>query len=123
MIGGRNCGVIKQEMLSVQADGQLNSPSSVLGEEMGFTMPTFEVSGVNMIYFDVDGGKLVRTEMNLFFKLEIGEELEGLKGALGAYSSILGELENPNRRPKRGEEPEPLLDMGVEIAATLALVE
>jgi len=90
---------------------------------MGFSMPTFEVSGTNMIYFDVDGGKLVKTEMNLFFKLEIGDQLEGIKSALGAYSSILGELENPNRRSARGEKAEPLLDMGVRIVATLVLVE
>jgi len=122
-LGTRRCGVIKQEMLSVQTDGQLNSPSSVLGEGMGFSMPTFEVSGTNMIYFDVDGGKLVKTEMNLFFKLEIGDQLEGIKSALGAYSSILGELENPNRRSARGEKAEPLLDMGVRIVATLVLVE
>lgn len=124
-LGTHNCGVIKQEMISVQTDGEMNSPSSVLGDEMNFSMPTFEVSGINMIWFDVDNGKLVRTEMNLFFKLEIGEQLEQVKSALGMYAEVLDQLDNPNVLSKKEEEePDgPLLDMGVRIDATLALVE
>jgi hypothetical protein len=116
-IGDRNCGVIRQQMDATQLDGSLLSPSSSLSEQMGFSMPTFEVSGVNMIYFDVDDGKLVRTEMNLTFHLEIGDQLDSIKGALGAYSQVLGELEGS------GASADPILNLGVKIDATLVLVE
>ena len=122
-INNRRCAQIKQELLSVQTDGTLNSPGSVLSKEMNFSMPTFEISGINMIFFDVDDGKLVRTEMNLFFRLEIGEQLEEIKTTVGMYSEALNDLESSNYNRKKEEPAAPLVDMGVSIDATLALVE
>lgn len=121
-IGRREVGVIQQQIRSAQIDGEIVSPSSVLGESMNLTMPTFEVSGENWIYFDINDGKLVRTDMNLFFALELGEGGDSISSMLGQYSDAISGLDNPGPRTNVDEKA-PLLEMGVEIAATLYLVE
>lgn len=62
--------------------------------------------------------------MNLIFSLELGQSGEGLKSMLGQLSQALAELDNPTKRGFQDEpEDEMLLQMGVEIASTLWLVE
>ncbi|MFP6583829.1 MAG: hypothetical protein VCD00_14915 [Candidatus Hydrogenedentota bacterium] len=121
-IGTREVGVIQQQIRSTQVDGEIVSPSSMLGEGMNLTMPTFEVTGENWIYFDINDGKLVRTDMNLFFALELGEGGDAISSMLGQYSDAISGLDNRGPR-KNDDEEAPLLEMGVEIAATLYLVE
>ena len=125
-VDGRNCGVILQHLDSTQMDGTLDSPSSAMGEAMGFTMPRFLLSGDNKIYFDTDTGHLVRSDISVHFAIEIGEELKTLTDSIGTYTKLLDEIDNlgvrGSPRTTAPEEDSSLLDFGVDIIATLQLI-
>jgi hypothetical protein len=123
-IGGRRLAVIDQEMSSRQYGGTMNSPESIFGEGMGFTVPTFEVRGNNTIYFDVEKGQLVKTDMNVDFDLELGEQMQAIAGLLGAYGNLLNEVEGgQGNRPSPEEPKKSLLDLGLNIKASMELVD
>ncbi len=115
---GRYCGVIRQTILADQKNGSLVSPESVFGDEMNFAMPEFKLSGENVIYFDVDNGQLVQADMNLQFTMRIGQQLKPIADALNLYGKLLNEIEGTTPGEAQGED---LLDLGLEIQATLAL--
>lgn len=122
-VGGRNCAVIQQDVLSSQSGGTLNSPKSSLSDAAQFSMSMFDLSGRNMLYFDVDAGKLVRSDMDLDLILKIGQALQDysalLNGLLGDGASVdgaqLGDLLGG-----LGQQSN-LVDLGLDIKATLAL--
>jgi hypothetical protein len=117
---GRYCAIIRQTLNAKQEDGQINSPQSALGEEMNFSMPAFNLSGENRIYFDVENGQLVQADLNLEFSMRIGDELKAVAETLDVYGKLLNELEGN----KPGEKPqEDLLNLGLKIAGSLSIVD
>ncbi len=116
---GRYCGVVRQTILSSQEDGTLASPESALGEEMNFSLPEFKLRGENLIYFDVDNGQLVQAEMNLDFTMRIGDQLKPMADMMNLYGKLLNEIEGNAPGESDGED---LLDLGINIQATLALL-
>ena len=124
VIRGRQCAVIRQELFSSQQDGTMASPKSVLGEGMEFTMPIFEVSGENWIYFDEGNGQLVECDMDMEFTLQLGEELKPVGDLLNLYSELFRELDGqPSPPSQQPEEKHPLLDLGAHIQGSLTLVQ
>lgn len=123
-INGRRCAVVHQDIESTQSGGLLASPASILGEAMQFSMPTFSISGQNVIYFDTDDGKLVHCDMDIDFALELGEQLKPLADLLGMYGELLDEIEGgPPKGQQQPQAQESLLDMGVNIKAILDLAD
>ena len=125
---GRRCGVIEQTIRSSQEQGTLDSPESVFGEAMGFSMPNFKLSGESIVYFDVDNGKLVYNDMNLNVKLEIGQALGGAGAAISGMFEQMGSLINEDLPEfegfgKKKEGQKNLLDLDLDVHATLALTE
>jgi len=118
---GRYCAIIRQTFGANQEGGALNSPASALGGEMNFSMPQFNLNGENMIYFDVDGGKLVQADLNLNFNMRIGQELKAVTGLLSVYGNLLNEIEG--NAPGESNTTEDLLNLGVTIRGQLALVD
>ena len=125
-VKGRRCAAIKQEIQSQQINGKLNSPAGAFGEQMGFGMPQFILDGQNMLYFDVDRGQLVRSDMDLAVKIEIGKALGQAGDAINAIISQVGSVameglpEFDDMREKL-ESGESLLDMNVAVKATMEL--
>lgn len=117
---GRYCALVSQRLNAKQQDGKINSPKSALGDEMNFSMPEFNLTGENMIYFDVEKGELVQADLNLQFSMKIGEELKAVAETLNIYGKLLNELEGN----KPGEQPkEDLLNLGLNIRGSLSLVD
>lgn len=123
-LGERYCGVIRKVLTSDQVDGTISSPSSVFGDAMGFSMPAFSVTGINMIYFDVENGQLVYSDIDLNVALEIGEVLKPAAAMLGVIGSLLEEVEGGKKAPRNLIDPdEPLHELGIHIQATLTLMQ
>ena len=121
-VRGRNCAVIHQELLAKKQGGQMLSPESALGENIQFTMPTFEVRGENLVYFDVASGHIVRSDMDFTFALELGQEYKAFGEMLDFYSEILDELESGRvKPPPREKKEESLLKLALDIDASLEL--
>jgi len=122
-VGEHYCGVIRQVLTSDQIDGSITSPSSVLGDAMGFSMPVFSVTGINTIYFDVNSGHLIYTDIDMNLELEIGAELKPAAAMFGAIGSLLEEVEGGAKAPRELVDPDdPLHELGIHIRGTLALV-
>lgn len=118
---GRYCAIISQTLTSQQKYGQINSPASALGDEMSFSMPSFDLTGQNRIYFDVENGKLVQADLNLNFSMAIGEELKAVAQTLDIYGKLLNELEGGKTAEKQPQED--LLNLGLKIAGSLSIVD
>ena len=118
------CAVIHQEFISHQDDGTLDSPESVLGEAMQFSLATFNLQGENVVYFDVNVGRLVFCEMDLRLDMVIGDVLGSgagplmeLLGGLGGGAGGLGDLLGGSQ-----QEAGNLLEFGANIKGKLTLV-
>ena len=116
---GRYCAVIRQTFGANQEGGSIQSPASALGNEMNFSVPQFNLSGENTIYFDMDLGQLVQADLDLNFTMRIGEELKAVTGLLSLYGDLLNELEGgvPGEAAGAGD----LLNLGVNIRGQLLL--
>jgi hypothetical protein len=123
-VNGRHCAVIRQELRSTQENGSLFSPESALGKSMGFAMPEFSLQGNNTLFFDVENGCLVHSDINLEFHMKLAPELKGFVDLLGMYGELLRELEDGSRQP-RGQRQQKAdeTDLGLRINATLSLVD
>jgi hypothetical protein len=127
-VDGRKCGVIDQKILSFQTNGQLDSPESVFGEAMGFSMPNFVLDGGTTVYFDVDNGQLVRSDMDLDVTLEIGKALgehgevvqDFLRDLIATSTEDLPEFDDIREKAKSGAN---LLDFQTHVQATMQLAE
>ena len=125
---GRRCGVIEQRITSAQENGGVVSPKSVLGDAMSFSMPRFDLDGTSIVYFDVENGKLVRNDLNLGIKLDLGKALggagelvKGLVSQLGAAGGQdLPEFQDLNKRIKE-KGSDDLLKLDLKVDATVAL--
>lgn len=118
---GRYCAIIRQTLNAQQSDGQITSPQSALGEEMNFSMPSFDLTGENRIYFDVENGKLVQADLNLNFSMSIGEELKAVAQTLDLYGKLLNEIEGGKTADEQPQED--LLNLGLKIAGSLSIVD
>ncbi len=118
------CAVIRQEFISHQDDGTLDSPKSVFGEAMQFSLGTFDLQGENVVYFDVNVGRLVYCEMDLQLTMAIGdvigstagplmELLGGLDGGEGGLGDLLGGSQQGTKN---------LLEFSTDIRGKLVLV-
>lgn len=137
-IGNRLCAVIDQEISSEQVEGKISAPASVLGAAIGLSMPKFELDGVNKVYFDVDNGQMVHSDLDLDLGIDIGQSLgasgDQLSGMLQGLGDILGDLPEFEaygdllpKSEKRGEgqmkDSKNLLEMNVDIKAQMSLTE
>jgi hypothetical protein len=63
--------------------------------------------------------------MDLHLKLEIGDELKPVAKVLGAYTQLLDDLDNSSRSQNSGslDQSAPLLDLGLDIRASLNLMQ
>jgi hypothetical protein len=118
---GRYCAIIRQTLNAQQNDGQITSPQSALGEEMNFSMPSFDLDGENRIYFDVENGTLIQADLNLNFSMTIGEELKAVAQTLDLYGKLLNEIEGG--RSADGQPQEDLLNLGLNITGSLSIVD
>ena len=95
-IGNRLCAVIDQEITSEQVQGKINAPASVLGAAMGFSMPEFKLGGNNKVYFDVENGQMVHSDLDLDLGMNIGKVVGGtgdqMQGLLENLGDILGDV-------------------------------
>ncbi|MBN2307642.1 MAG: hypothetical protein JXR94_01650 [Candidatus Hydrogenedentes bacterium] len=123
-VGDRLCAVIQQDFLAEQQNGTLDSPESALGEAMQFSMPLFELTGRNMIYFDVNAGQLVHTDMDLYLALKIGDVLgQSLQMLTTLTEQLLSGDDSGLDALLSGQAPEgDSLDLGVAIQGSLALL-
>ncbi len=119
--GTNQCGVIDQRFLSQESNGNIISPSSIFGEQMGFSMPKFEVTGQNRVWFDTEDQNLSRADLDLRFELALGQEFDPAKELIQTYGKLLNELEG--NTAKGGDDGGKLLDMGVDIKASLGRIE
>jgi len=125
---GRRCGLIEQRITSSQQNGAVLSPKSSLGEALNLSMPKFNLDGTSIVYFDVDNGKLVRNDLSLDVKLDLGQALGGagdlVKGLMSQLGSLGGqELPEYQDLGKRVQEKgaDDLLKLNLKIDATVAL--
>lgn len=118
---GRYCARVRQTLKSQQKDGQITSPESALGAGMNFSMPSFDLTGENVIYFDVENGKLVQADLNLNFSMAIGEELKAVAQTLDIYGKLLNEIEGGKTADEQPQED--LLNLGLKIAGSLSIVD
>lgn len=124
--GARKCGVIQQKIKSVQLDGQIADGFSGAGEELGFSMPEFKLAGQNIVYFDLENGSVVYSDMKLNLKLSIGQALGAAGEVVDSMLQNMGELVGDDLpefegfgQKKPGQEN--LLDLDADIAAAIAL--
>ena len=104
---GRLCGVIEQQFLSEQTGGAVHAPESALGEALNLSMPVFQLSGENRVYFDTANGQLVLADMDLGLRMDFSNVLGNLSRALG------GLLANPDALPgASGSDLDELLGLG-----------
>lgn len=90
---GHNCGVIEQTIAAREGGGALSGAANALGDALDVSMPSLEVDGKNLMYFDIDNGKLVHTDIHLQFEIEIGEAFGPLADLIGIYSDLLDQAE------------------------------
>lgn len=123
---GRECGVIHQTLSSAQTNGAVQSSFGADQELMGFSIPDFNLAGENIVYFDLNDGAVVYTDMRLNVKLSLGQVLGGagdaIEGLLEGMGNLVGD-ELPEFQGFGQKRPgqESLLDLDLDIAATLAL--
>jgi hypothetical protein len=127
---GRRCGLIEQRITSSQENGAVLSPKSSLGDAMNLSMPRFNLEGTSIVYFDVDNGKLVRNDLNLDLKMDLGKVLGGagdlVKNLMSQMGSLGGqdlpEFQDLGKRIK-DKGADDLLKLNLKIDATVALQE
>jgi hypothetical protein len=121
-VGNRYCAVIVQQFGAAQSGGTLDSPEGVFGEAMQFSMPLFDLTGTNTVYFDITNGQLVHTVLNLDLLMNIGSvlgESAGIlsqlgQGLLGGSTEGLEDLLGPTPAQPN------LLDLSVKITGAIS---
>ncbi|MCC6144401.1 MAG: hypothetical protein IT368_11405 [Candidatus Hydrogenedentes bacterium] len=130
-IGPRLCAVIEQEITADQTNGSIHMPESALGSALGLSMPGFDLSGDNEVYFDVENGQLVHSEMALHMGMDLGKALGPAGDVLGQLGTGLGDLlgdlpEFENLAPKKDAngnvQQKNLLDLDLDINSTVSLI-
>jgi hypothetical protein len=134
-IGNRLCAMIDQQITSEQVHGTITAPGGVFGAAMGFAMPQFKLGGMNKVYFDVENGQLVHSDLDLDLGVEIGNPLgrsggqfQGLMENLGDILRDVPEFESygdllPKSGRNRDKKSNNLLEMNVDIKSQISLVE
>src|SRR5690606_36688294 len=74
-LGSRYYAVIEQTLDSRQQDGRLHASDSSLGKEADFRMSMFDLSGKNMVYFDVNQGQLAHSAGSYLLVIKLGSVL------------------------------------------------
>lgn len=138
-IGNRLCAIIDQRITSEQVQGTLSAPASVLGAAIGFSMPKFTLGGANKVYFDVENGQMVHSDIDLDLGINIGQTvsprgnqvaglLQGLGDILGdlpefeSYSDLLPKS-NRGSASSQLQDKSNLLEMNVDIKAQMSLTD
>jgi len=122
---GKNCAIIEQQIVSQEKNGALQS-GGLNSDSSGFQMPLFKLSGGNLVYFDVDAGKLAYSKSDLKVKLELSKALgpagEALESLLNNMDSVLGQdlPEFQDKAKKDGQKKKHLLDLDLDIRSTLS---
>jgi hypothetical protein len=129
-IGPRLCAVVTQVISADQTNGSVHMPQSVLGSALGLSMPEFDLNGNNEVYFDVENGQLVHSEMALHMGMDLGEALgasgdvlKELGAGLGELLGDLPEFEDMIRKDQDGNvDKKNLLDLDLNINSTISLI-
>jgi hypothetical protein len=116
------CAVVHQEFISHQDDGTLDSPESVFGEALQFSLATFDLRGENLVYFDVNVGRLVFCEMDLRLDMAIGGVIGDTAGQLMELLGGLGGGELGDLLGGAQESTGNLLEFGTDIRGELVLL-
>lgn len=127
-IGDRLCAIVEQQIVSVDKNNSITTPNSALGPALGLGVPQFDLAGKNTVYFDVDNGQMVQSDMDLDMKLDIGQSLGlggGMLDQLGAgLSDLLGGLpELEGLLPAPSQENKNLLDLDLKIKSRVSLLD
>lgn len=131
-VGNRLCAVIDQQIKSEESGGNvLEAPKGFMGGLAGFSMPEFGLNGDNTVYFDVDNGQMIHSEMDMHMNMDLGKALgpqlsqtiENLGANMGELLGDLPEFEDlypKNGGEKPGEKKKMLeLDLGIKSRVSL----
>ncbi len=122
-IGARRCAVILQRLSSAQANGTMDSIGGNPGDPAGFSMPRFNLTGENYIWFDVNEGKLVQSDLDMQFELALGQQLAPMSGLMKTYDTLLNDVEGRNPSAQDQQAQQNLLEMKTAITGRVRLVE
>lgn len=114
-MGAHTCGVIQQVYATDTADS-----SALLNSEgdLGIAMPSFDLNGQGLVYFDVANGKLVHSTLNLQLVMRLSKALGGLGDLLTALTQDLADPSDSASEP-----PSNLLDLLLTIEGAISLVD
>ncbi|MGI6459367.1 MAG: hypothetical protein ACOX5J_04605 [Candidatus Hydrogenedentales bacterium] len=126
---GRLCGVIEQQFLSEQTGGALHAPESALGQALNLSMPVFQLSGENRVFFDTANGQLVLADLDLGLRMDFSNVLGNLSRALGgllAHPDALSGAPASDLDELLGlgtGGPSPLLSLDLNLLGSMELVD
>ncbi|MDZ4860413.1 MAG: hypothetical protein SGI88_15665 [Candidatus Hydrogenedentes bacterium] len=123
-MGEYECGVVRQHLGATEVDTQASAPSGPNEEPMLFSVPLFDLTGENLIYFDTATGRLVHATLDMKFELRIKEQLgeagnllqqilPRLSGEEGAEN--IDDILSPEGKPD-------LMDLSLDIDGAFSLV-
>ncbi len=133
-VGNRLCAVIDQQIKTEEGGGNvLEAPKGFFGGLSGFSMPEFGLEGDNTVYFDVDNGQMIHSEMDMDMNMDLGKALgpqlsqtiESLGQNMGGLLGDLPEFEDMFPRDKPGEtgKKRNMLELDLDIKSRVSLVD
>jgi hypothetical protein len=120
----RYCAVVEQVLEGVQTGGTAEAFDSAGVDSMKVSVPLFNLTGKNTIYFDVNDLRLVHANLDMNLAMNIG----GALGDAAGIVQLLGKsLLSPDREGlddlQTGDGTEDLLDFNVSIVGAVSLLD
>ncbi|MBX7256760.1 MAG: hypothetical protein K1Y02_10390 [Candidatus Hydrogenedentes bacterium] len=113
---GHTCGVIQQTYATDDTVGDAPLVNTEEGVSIG--MPTFDLNGQGLVYFDVNNGKLVHSTLNLQLTMGLSKMLGGLADVLSTITQ-----DYANQGEAESEQPANLLDLMLTIEGAITLID
>jgi hypothetical protein len=116
VMSGRQCGVVQQ---TYTTEGKMPGADAT-NTEGGITLalPSFDLNGQGLVYFDITDGRLVHTALNLQLTMGLSQSLGGLSNLLSTLTQDINELSGDG-----AESQQNLLDLMLTIEGAITLVE
>lgn len=123
-VGRYECGVVRQQIGAARQNTRAEAPPDASGETMTLSVPLFDLSGENTVYFDLETRRLVHAVLDMQFALRIKEQL-GEAGRLieELLPTLSGEAGTSDLDSLLGEDGAPdLMDLSLTIDGAFSLV-